>query len=170
MLTKVTRRIPLPVQGLLTVHGFSGVTVSKWRVWRYLGVIIIRITQWPKEKLQKDKQRSSKHTYKTKDRVTRTPIKTGCELMCTGRVSSSCSTSDTRRVNIVMNLSHEWGKDREVFETSGTYSWSFVIHIFFVIFRLVIVLSVGRYTTSDYPLVSSIFWNNIIVYWKQILP
>jgi hypothetical protein len=27
-------------------------------------------TQWPKEKGQKDKQRSTKHTYKTKDRVT----------------------------------------------------------------------------------------------------
>jgi hypothetical protein len=26
-------------------------------------------TQWPKEKVQKDKQRSTKHTYKTKDRV-----------------------------------------------------------------------------------------------------
>ena len=32
-------------------------------------------TQWPKEKIQKDKQRSTKHTYKTKDRVTRTPLK-----------------------------------------------------------------------------------------------
>jgi hypothetical protein len=30
-----------------------------------------------KEKVQKNKQRSSKHTHKTKDRVTRTPIKTG---------------------------------------------------------------------------------------------
>jgi len=27
-------------------------------------------TQWPKEKVQKDKQRSTKHTYKTKDGVT----------------------------------------------------------------------------------------------------
>ena len=31
-------------------------------------------TQWPKEKVQKAKQRSTKHTYKTKDRVTRTPM------------------------------------------------------------------------------------------------
>jgi hypothetical protein len=37
-------------------------------------------TQWPKEKGQKDKQRSTKHTHKTKDRVTRTPLKTGGEL------------------------------------------------------------------------------------------
>jgi hypothetical protein len=38
-------------------------------------------TQWPKEKVQKDKQWSTKHTYKTKDRVTRTPLKTGSELI-----------------------------------------------------------------------------------------
>jgi hypothetical protein len=60
-------------------------------------------TQWSKEKVQKDKQRSTKHTYKTKDRVTQTPVKTGGELRCSGRVSSSCSTSGTRRVNLVTN-------------------------------------------------------------------
>ena len=32
--------------------------------------------QWPKEKAQKDKQRSTKRTYITKDRVTQTPLKT----------------------------------------------------------------------------------------------
>ena len=37
-------------------------------------------TQWPKEKVQKDKQRSTKHTYKTKDRVTRTPLKIYSEI------------------------------------------------------------------------------------------
>jgi hypothetical protein len=30
-----------------------------------------------RKKVQKDKQRSTKHTYKTKDRVTRTPLKIG---------------------------------------------------------------------------------------------
>jgi hypothetical protein len=39
-------------------------------------------------------------TEKTEDRVTRTPQKTGGELGCSGRVSSSCSTSGTRRVNL----------------------------------------------------------------------
>jgi len=39
-------------------------------------------TQWPKEKGQKDKQRSTKHTHKTKDRVTGTPLKTGGDLRC----------------------------------------------------------------------------------------
>jgi len=52
---------------------------------------------------KKDKQRSTKHTYITKDRVTRTPQKTGGELRCSARVSSSCSTSGTRRVNLVTN-------------------------------------------------------------------
>ena len=47
------------------------------------------------EKVQKDKQRSTKHTHTTKDRVTRTPLKTGGELRCSGRVGSSYSTSDT---------------------------------------------------------------------------
>jgi hypothetical protein len=32
-------------------------------------------TQWRTEKAQKDKQRSTKHTYKTKDRATRTSLK-----------------------------------------------------------------------------------------------
>ena len=98
------------------------------RGWRYQrgnqnAYIEEQTTQWPKEKVRKDKQRSTKHTYKTKDRVTRTPLKTGCELRCSGRVSSSCSTSGTRRVNLVTNpvISREWGKNREVFTTRGTY-------------------------------------------------
>ena len=33
--------------------------------------------QWTKEKVQKDKQRSTKHTHKTKERVTRTPLNPG---------------------------------------------------------------------------------------------
>ena len=41
-----------------------------------------------KRKSTKGQQRSTKHTYKTKDRVTRTPLKTGGELRCSGRVGS----------------------------------------------------------------------------------
>ena len=48
---------------------------------------------------QKKKDKRTKHTHKTKDRVTRTPLKTGGELRC------------TRRVNLVTNpvavISHE---------------------------------------------------------------
>ena len=112
--------------------------IDRRRVWRHQRgnqnpyIEEEQTTQWPKKKVQKDQQRSTKHTYKTKDRVTRTPRKTGCELRCSGRVRSSCSTSDTRRVNLVTNpvISHERGNDREVFKTSGTYPWSFVTLIF----------------------------------------
>jgi hypothetical protein len=92
------------------------------RVWRYQRgsqnpyIKEEQTTQWPKEKVQKDKQRSTKHTYKTKDRVTRTPLKkTGVEFRCSGRVSSSCSTSGTYRVNLVTNpvISREWGKEKK---------------------------------------------------------
>jgi hypothetical protein len=44
-------------------------------------------TQWPEEKVQKDKQRSAKQTHKTKERVTRISLKTGVEFSCSGRVS-----------------------------------------------------------------------------------
>jgi len=37
----------------------------------------VQTTQWPKEKVQKDKQRSTIHTHKTKDREKRTPLKPG---------------------------------------------------------------------------------------------
>jgi hypothetical protein len=41
-------------------------------------------------------------THKTKERVTRTPLKTEGELRCSGRVGSSCSTDVTGRVNLVL--------------------------------------------------------------------
>ena len=95
------------------------------------GVIRIRISKknrqhnGQKKKVQKNKQRSTKHTHKTKDRVTRTPLKSE-------RVSSFCSASGICRVNLATKpmISHERGKDREVCTTSGTYPWSFVTHIF----------------------------------------
>jgi len=46
-----------------------------------------------KGKGQKDKQRSTKFTHKTKDRVARIPLKPECELRCSEMVSSSCCTS-----------------------------------------------------------------------------
>jgi len=85
------------------------------RVWRYQRgnqnpyIEEEQTTQWARESVQKEKQRSTKHTYKTRNRVTRTPLKTRGELSCSGRVSSSCFTSDTRRVNLVANpvIRHE---------------------------------------------------------------
>jgi hypothetical protein len=80
------------------------------RVWRYqrgnqnLYIEEKQTTQWPKKNVQKDKQRSTKYTHKTKDRVTRTPLKTGGELGCSGRIDSSCSTSGTRCVIMLQKL------------------------------------------------------------------
>ena len=69
------------------------------------GVIRIRISK--KNRQHNDQQKKykrtnndlKKHTHKTKDRVIRTPLKTGGELGCSGRVD----TSGTRRVNLVTN-------------------------------------------------------------------
>ena len=92
------------------------------------------IEQYNKERkntykwLKKDKQRSAKHYTKTKKIATQTPLKTGSELRCSRKVSSSCSTNGTRRCTLNTNplINHEWGKDREVLTTCGTYPWSFV--------------------------------------------
>jgi hypothetical protein len=53
------------------------------------GVIRIRISKNRQRNGQnkKYKQRSTKHTYKTKDRVTRTPLRTRSELKFSGRVA-----------------------------------------------------------------------------------
>ena len=59
------------------VVGFT--TTYTRRVWRYQRgsqnpyIEEQQTTLWEKEKVRKDKQRSIKHTHKTKDRVTRTP-------------------------------------------------------------------------------------------------
>jgi hypothetical protein len=132
---------PVSTYGIFLFFSFSQIySLHRWQVSSSAFIIAIRIhdknsltipknpfiqeeqtTQWPKEKPQKDKQRSTKHTYKTKDRVTRIPLKTGGELRCSGRVNISCSTSGTRRVNLVTNpvISREWGKDREVEHIRG---------------------------------------------------
>jgi hypothetical protein len=56
-----------------------------------------------KRKRIEGKNRSTKHTHKTKDQVTRTPLKTVGELRCSGRVPSSYSTCGIRLVNLVTN-------------------------------------------------------------------
>jgi hypothetical protein len=58
------------------------------------GVIRSLISKNRQHNGQNDKQGSTKHTYKTKDWVTRTALKTGSELRYSGRVGSSCSTND----------------------------------------------------------------------------
>ena len=82
-------------------------TLITRRVWRYQRGNQNRIaknrhtTLCSNEKVQKYKQQSTKHTYRAKDRVTRTPLKAGGEFRCSGRVVSSCSICDTLRANLV---------------------------------------------------------------------
>ena len=70
-------------------------------------------------------------TQKTTDWETRAPLKTGC-AMCLGSANSSCSNSGTLCIALVKNpvICDEWGKDRDVCTTSGTYPWSLVTQIF----------------------------------------
>jgi hypothetical protein len=104
--------------------GFTAITVSRYRnnplycfqftkfqrrAWTYQTdnqnpYIEEQTRQWPKEKAQKDKQRSTKHTHKAYDRVIRILLKPGGELSCTGSVCSSCSTCGT----IHVKLKHKW--------------------------------------------------------------
>ena len=101
-------------------------------IWRYQGGNRKSKDRHHNGQAKKDKQRYAKHALKTKDRVTRIPHKTRRDLRCSGSVSISCSLSGTRIVNLVTNsvISHEWGKDRKVFATSGTYPRSYETHIF----------------------------------------
>ena len=62
-----------------------------------------------KKKYKRTNNDQQNISYKTKDRVIRTPLKTG-------RVRNSCSTSDTRRVNLVFILIR---KCYEVLYSSG---------------------------------------------------
>ena len=68
-----------------------------------MNYLLLCVKQQSMNNKSRDKQRSTKHTHKTKDQATRTPLKSGGELRCSERVSSSCSTSGTRRVNLVTN-------------------------------------------------------------------
>jgi hypothetical protein len=96
-------------------------------VWRYESGNLIRSRKSKKDWQHNDQMKKDKRTnndlqsitLKTKNRATRTTLK----LMCSGRVSSSCSTCGTRCVTLVtiLVISHEWGKDRIVITTSGTY-------------------------------------------------
>ena len=82
-------------------------TDAKW--WQKLTLPLAR---WAKKYKRTNNDLQNK--YKTKDRVTQTPLKTGDELRCSRRVSSACSTSDTRRNKLVTNpvIRHERGKDQ----------------------------------------------------------
>ena len=69
------------------------------------GVIRIhKSTKNRKHNRQKDKQRSTKHTHKAKDRVARTPLKPGGEL----RVQ--LNARENRRDNKEWTIQRHWGR------------------------------------------------------------
>ena len=61
--------------------------------------------QWPKVKDQKTNNDLQNTTQKTNDWATQTPLKTGDEHACSGRLSSSCSTSGIRPVTVKRDTS-----------------------------------------------------------------
>ena len=71
-----------------------------------------------KKKTNNDLQNT---TQKTKERAQRASLKIEGELICSGKVNSSYSISDTRRVTPVTKpvIIHECGKDQEVLKPSG---------------------------------------------------
>jgi hypothetical protein len=71
----------LEFNSLCTERKWANLPLSLGRVWIYQRgkqnpyIEEEQTTQWPKETVQKDKQRSTKHTHKTKDRVKGTHTK-----------------------------------------------------------------------------------------------
>jgi hypothetical protein len=104
------------------------------------------------EKVQKDKQRSTKYTHK--DRVTRTPLKNGGKFMCPGRVGIKITIhfEETAIVNDIIVLWLSCSPELIIKISFSAYLPYHCSVCPFVLFRLAIVLSVLlRLTYSDYP-------------------
>jgi len=89
------------------------------RVWRYQGEIRIRISK--KNRQHNGQMKKYKRTNNDPQNIdiklrssNTNPTNNRGELMCSGKVGSSCSISGTRHDNLFTNpvISHEWGKDR----------------------------------------------------------
>ena len=108
--------------------------------------LIIRIRKSKKNKQHNGQKKKDKKTnndlqnitYKTKDRVTWTLLKTGVELRCSGTVSSFCSTLYQ---SFIKNMNHI---TREIFNNGYWYPRHYLMkgiifvdtQIFFVYFKL----------------------------------
>ena len=71
------------------------------------------------------------------------PTKDGGELGRSRMVCGPCSTSGTRRVNLVTNkiITRQWVRDREVLTISGTNNWS-LWHRYYITVNQVMVATV----------------------------
>jgi hypothetical protein len=128
---------------------FSFIEILVWRYQRGNQNPYIeeeQTTQWPKEKVQKNKQRSTRHTYKTKDRETHLTVRYDRSLST--QFCRNISLSSLHRDSILDTLSYIHKLN---FRKFYMYAWSIVV-CSFVLFLLAIVLSVLlRYTDSDFP-------------------
>jgi hypothetical protein len=95
---------------------------------------VIRIRKWKKARhcngeKKKDKRTNNDRQIIATNRAKLITLKEGGEPMCSGRVSSSYSTS--RRVALVTNpvISHKRGKVRIMITTNGKRPLSFVTQI-----------------------------------------
>ena len=85
-----------------------------------------KIIQHDGQENKKENQRSTKHTYKTKDGVIRTPFKSGGELRCSGRVGSSYLFFDSLNgQNVIDNFLYHLHSNNE----SNLYFSNYLIQI-----------------------------------------
>jgi len=100
-----------------SLHRFC-VATNSWSMWGFSVVPeefedtngVIKICNSKKDRHHNDQTKKDKRTnnnlqnitHKSKDRITRTPLKTGGEHRCAGKVNSTCSTSGTHVSNIIL--------------------------------------------------------------------
>jgi hypothetical protein len=142
MTTSVSRRLNM-LCIMFKMRAFFITKILPGHVWEEFEETkgLIRIRNWRRTdntmaKRKRTKEQTTNYktqsiTHKVKYRVIRTPLITGGELRCSGRVNSFWSTSRTHRVNLHVVTkpvaSHEWGKDRDMFELIS-YIWQLLCH------------------------------------------
>ena len=94
--------------------------------------------------MQREKGQLTNTTHKTKDRATRTSLKTWGEIRFSRSVRSSCSISDTHQVAVKRHKHNLTWKSCKI-----------------ICLRIYMTGSNWR-TLSRYPVVFSVFWNKLI--------
>ena len=106
-------------RGEHTIHYTTDVVSHYLRAkWRYQRKEVIRSHKLKKDRQYNDQKNNNTNIdlQNTTQKATWTTLKTGGELRCSDRVSSSCSTSDTYRINIKKSLNIPKGSSESVIE------------------------------------------------------
>ena len=119
------------------------------------------------KKRQRDKQRSTKHTHKAKDRVTRPQLKTDIELRCSGRVSGSCSTSSI--ICGVMVIVFVSGKLKYLKPDICCLQMSFLITIIIIESKMNILWYMYMPFSDTFPDTSILYYRNDEPMWCHSL-